>query len=189
LGPRTLECVAKDFEREPEEMQGISVNDRTLQARAGFCTRARQRAVVALCIVVIGMGALTGAAALWRGATGVRWALMAVAICGAAGLLSLVANRFARGPQAALLTMLIGMGIRMSAALTACLIVNSIWRDGIEAGFGWYLVAAYLITLALDIIFLANPAQMQTRAGVTMSVVQPSGMSRGGLLPESERHG
>jgi hypothetical protein len=138
---------------------------------------------------VIGVGALTGAAALWRGATGVRWALMAVAICGAAGLLSLVASRFARGPKAALLTMLIGMGIRMSAALTACLIVNAIWRDGIEAGFGWYLVAAYLITLALDILFLANPAQMQASPSATMPVVQSSGMSCGGFSTEGERHG
>lgn len=168
-------------------MQGISVNERTLQVRAEFCDGSRHRVVVALGIVVFGAGVLFGSATLWRGEAGMRWALLAIVICGAAGLLSWIASRFARGPQAAMWSMLIGMGIRMTAALTACLIVNAVWRNGIKAGFGWYLVAAYLITLALDILFLANPAQ--AHSGQRIPVVDPGGISRAGLSAEGERHG
>jgi hypothetical protein len=146
------------------------------------------RAPVALAILLLGLGALMGWAWLWRGAIGVRWAILAITICAVAGVLSFVASRFARGPQAALWTMLVGMGIRMTAALTACLVVNSLWRNGIDAGFGWYLVGAYLITLALDIVFLAGSPNGPAAAG-RVPVVQTSGISGGVLWTEGERHG
>jgi hypothetical protein len=167
-------------------MQDTSVSDRTFQVRAGFRDWARHRGPIALCTVVIGVGVLVGWAAAWQGANGVRWALLAVLICGVAGLVSLVACKFARGPQAALWTMLIGMGIRMSAALAACLVVNSLWREGIDAGFGWYLVVAYLVTLALDILFLAHSQQSTS---VDLHGVGPFAGPRGTPSSHGERHG
>jgi hypothetical protein len=169
-------------------MQSHSVNDHTFQLRAGLRDWTRQRGIIALGILVIGVAALFGWAAAWRGATGVRWALLAVSICGVAGLVSLVACRFARGPQAALWVMLIGMGIRMTAALAACLVVNSLWRDGITAGFGWYLVVAYLITLAVDILYVARPDHQDYHASANVHGVRP--FSDGRVVPtHGERHG
>jgi hypothetical protein len=144
--------------------------------------------VIALCILVIGVGALLGWASAWRGATGVRWALLAISICGVAGLLSLVVCKLVRGPQAALWIMLAGMGIRMSAALAACLIVNAFWRDGIVAGFGWYLVIAYLLTLAVDILYLAHPDHQDNNASANVDGVRSFGGVR--IVPtHGERHG
>jgi hypothetical protein len=162
------------------------VNDSTFQVRAGFRDWTRHRGVIALCIFVIGVGSLLGWASAWRGATGVRWALLAVLICAISGIVSWFACKFAHGPQAALWTMLIGMGIRMTAALAACLVVNAIWRDGIHAGFGWYLVVAYLITLALDILFIAPPEQQTSGA---LSSVGPFARPRGVSSTHGERHG
>jgi hypothetical protein len=139
------------------DSQSKAVNEQTFQFRTGHRDWTRHRGLIALGILGIGASALLGWATAWRGATGVRWAILAISICGVAGLLSLIASKFVRGQQAALWTMLVGMGIRMTAALTGCLIVNSLWRDGIDAGFGWYLVVAYLVTLAVDILYLVNP--------------------------------
>ena len=82
--------------------------------------------------------------------------------------------------------MLIGMGIRMTAALAACLIVNSLWRDGIDAGFGWYLVVAYLVTLALDILYLAPPEHQMSG---DMRSVGSLANARGASSTHGERHG
>jgi hypothetical protein len=139
-------------------------------------------------MLVIGVGALLSGAAAWRGAPGVRWALLAISICGAAGLLSLIACRFVRGPQAPLWMMLVGMGIRMTAALAACLIVNSLWRDGILAGFGWYLVVAYLLTLALDILYLADSAHQGRNRNAGVQGARSFGGPR--VVPtHGEQHG
>lgn len=169
-------------------MQSNSVDARTFQVRADNRDWTRHRGVIALCILVIGVGALLGWAAAWRGATGMRWALLAIAICGVAGLVSLVACKFARGPQAPLWIMLIGMGIRMTAALAACLVVNSLWRDGIVAGFGWYLVFAYLLTLGMDILYLASPGRQDYNASGDAQSVRSFGGPR--VVPtQGERHG
>jgi hypothetical protein len=167
-------------------MQGNSVNDSTFQVRAGIRDWTRHRGVIALCILAIGVGVLMSWAAAWRGTGGVRWALLAVLICGGAGLISLLACKFARGPQAALWSMLIGMGIRMTAALAACLVVNSLRRDGIDAGFGWYLVVAYLFTLAVDILYLAHS---QHTTSADMHGAAQFGGPRGVPSTHGERHG
>jgi hypothetical protein len=174
--------------RSRESMKSNSVNDHTFQVRAGLRDWTRHRGIIALSILVIGVGALLGWAAVWRGTTGVRWALLAISICGFAGLVSLVACRFVRGPQAPLWVMLIGMGIRMTAALAACLVVNSLWRDGIHAGFGWYLVVAYLLTLAVDILYLAHPDNQDCNASANVHGVRSFGDAR--IVPtQGERHG
>jgi hypothetical protein len=167
-------------------MQDTSVSDRTFQVRAGYRDWARHRGAIALFIVLVGAGALVGWAAAWQGANGVRWACLALLICGIAGFVSLVACKFARGPQAALWTILIGMGTRMSAALAACLVVNSLWREGIDAGFGWYLVVAYLVTLTLDILYLAHS---QHTSSADMHGVGQFGGPRGIPSTQGERHG
>jgi hypothetical protein len=159
-----------------------SVNDRTSQIRHW----THCRGTIALGILLVCTGAILGWAAAWRGSTGVRWALLALLVCGCAGLASLFACKLSRGPQAALLSVLIGMGIRMTAALAACLIVKSMWPDGIDAGFGWYLVIAYLAMLALDILYLADA---QPPAGDYKPGVGPVGKPL--VVPSipGERHG
>ena len=67
--------------------------------------------------------------------------------------------------------MLLGMGIRMTAALAGCLLVKAFWSAGIEAGFAWYLVAAYLIALVAETLFIVSPPRLpsggrpQTQSG------------------------
>ncbi len=115
--------------------------------------------IVVLVVMLFGSAVLLTVAAIWRGRLGAQWALVALAICGVAGLPSIVSGRFIRGPQAALWAMLVGMGFRMTAALAGCLLVNAFWHDGIEAGFAWYLVAAYLITLVAETLFIVSGPQ------------------------------
>ena len=79
------------------------------------------------------------------------------------------------------------MGIRMTAALAACLVVNSLWRDGIDAGFGWYLVVAYLITLAWT-FFTSRPAE-DANERCTCRAFGPFGNPRGASSTHGERHG
>jgi hypothetical protein len=84
--------------------------------------------------------------------------------------------------------MLIGMGIRMTAALAACLVVNSLWREGIIAGFGWYLVVAYLLTLAVDILYVAHPDHKDDNATANVHGVRSFGGPR--VVPNGgEQHG
>jgi hypothetical protein len=75
----------------------------------------------------------------------------------------------------------------MTVALVSCLVVNSFWHAGIEAGFAWYLVAAYLITLVAETLFVVIPAQTQSDSPVRQREV-PKGPAGTGLV-EGELYG
>ncbi len=83
------------------------------------------------------------------GRAGVYCALLAAAVCVAAGGASLVVRLVVVSPQLALLHVLVGFFLRMGAPLAVCMVVY--WRGGplVEAGFVFYLLGLYLIALAV----------------------------------------
>jgi hypothetical protein len=164
----------------------MSANDRIISIKSP--ASLTQRMFVALVVMLFGSAVVLAVAAIWRGQTGAQWALVALAICAVAALPSVVFGRFIRGPQAALWAMLLGMGFRMTAALAGCLLVNAFWHDGIEAGFGWYLVAAYLITLMAETLFIASAPRSQL--GEQLHVQNGTTPTRTGIaMIEGEQYG
>ena len=110
-----------------------------------------RRGFVALCLSV-SMLVLLSAAALLGGYQSVAAAFLAFNICA----LAVIANRLLalflfKNRLAPAYCTLSGMLLRMALPLSLC--VALAWRQSplIEAGFGYFVIASYLIVLAIDV--------------------------------------
>ena len=62
-----------------------------------------------------------------------------------------------RGPRHLLALVLVGMGVRMGVALAAALIVQLGGGPLVDAGFVYYLLMFYLVTLAVETTAAVRP--------------------------------
>ena len=84
------------------------------------------------------------------GNLGLAAAGFATLICLLSGALALVATAFAATPDRAAAHAVLGMAIRMSLPLIACLVITQRESDLTSAGFAWYLVGAFCIGLFFE---------------------------------------
>ena len=95
--------------------------------------------------------ALAAPIAVWQFGTAGLWAAaVATAVCLVAGWLAMAVTAVLAPPEKPAAHVLVGMSIRMSLPLLACLLVTqqSAWLTA--AGFAWFLVAAFCLGLAFE---------------------------------------
>lgn len=117
---------------------------------AGRVTLSRQ--VVWFVATCLGLSAIALPLGWWsRGADGLGAACAAVGVCGLAGLAALVAGGlwFSR-PDQVWQQLGLGLGLRMTVPLAVGLAVLKGVPRLERAGFAYYLLAAYLVTLGVD---------------------------------------
>lgn len=90
----------------------------------------------------------------WRlhGGMGLIAAGLATVICLAACWLALVVTELMADNAQPAVPLLVGMMIRMSLPLIACLLVTQRQPQLTDAGFAWYLIGAFLIGLLLETV-------------------------------------
>jgi len=111
-----------------------------------------------LVIALLGGAAIVIPVAYWRAALAGVWAAMAAwTICFLSGLLALWLIQRFNGPDKVVQQVLSGTLVRMSLPLAACLAVHLYGGTLAEAGFVYYILAFYLITLAVETMLTAGP--------------------------------
>lgn len=117
------------------------------------CSRTsfwRASLMLAGCVVAGGL-ALAPFALSKTGSSGIGGVAVAGAICFAAGILTEAISHLMGRSASPLVTMLLGMGIRMAPPLGICLYLAAQGARGREhLAFVVYLLAFYLATLALE---------------------------------------
>ena len=86
------------------------------------------------------------------GSVGLLASGFAIAVCLLAGWLALIVTSLIAPPQNPVAHVGVGMAVRMSLPLVACLLV--VRRPGSlnDAGFAWYLIIAFLLGLLLETV-------------------------------------
>ena len=97
-----------------------------------------------------------------RGEAGLAAATLATAVCLVAGWLAMAATTWLAPPSQPAAHVLLGMILRMGLPLGLCLVIlqYSAWLK--DAGFGWYLVAAFSLGLAIETLLTVG--QLQSHA-------------------------
>jgi hypothetical protein len=97
-----------------------------------------------------------------QGRTGLLAAAFATCVCLFACHLALVVTTLMVPPSRAAAHLLSGMMIRMSVPLLASLFVVEQQRDWISAGYGWFVVGAFLLGLTAETLFTVGHLQALT---------------------------
>ena len=152
------------------------------ESRARRCAKwssSRFRSVIAQFNSSKGRGAILGIALLlagaivipvaywWADVAGAWAAAAAWATCFISGLLAYwLAQRF-NDPQKVLYQVLSGTLVRMSIPLAACLGVHLYGGTLAEAGFVYYILAFYFVTLAVDTALVARSLPQESTESQT----------------------
>ncbi len=117
---------------------------------------------VVLCCVVFGAAAVCLALAgpvayCWSGGIGLEAAALASGCCCAGALGTLCVAPWLRAPHHLLASVLVGMAVRMGVALAAAVVVQLGGGPLAEAGFVYYLLMFYLVTLAVETAVVVRP--------------------------------
>ncbi len=103
---------------------------------------------------------LGGAVLGWflSGSEGLRCVLVASAVCVATGVIVVLIQERLKSPQWVLANVLVGFLFRMGVPLAFCLVVY--WRGGplVEAGFVFYLLFFYMVSLAVETVLSLPPS-------------------------------
>lgn len=102
------------------------------------------------------------------GTAGWQSAGLAVGVCLCASLLALLVTSLVAPPNRPASHVLVGMLIRMSLPLLACLMVTEQNGELARAGFAWFLIVAFLWGLLLETLFsvsLLNSTVAESVAG------------------------
>jgi hypothetical protein len=113
--------------------------------------------VVAVLLVFVVVGPF---AVLFGGLVGLIASIVAAAVCLAGAMLALVIHGFLTGPESALAALVLGMATRMGLPLASGLAIHLHGGPLAEAGFLYYLVVFYPITLAVETL-LSLPASQR----------------------------
>ncbi len=118
-------------------------------------TRFRPRglpASVAMLSAVLAASYLLLAPFVYRlqGADGLSAAAVAAVVCLVSALAGLLVSQCFSGPDHALAGVLVGMGFRMTLPLTVCVVAQLQGGALAQAGFVFYIIAFYLVSLAID---------------------------------------
>jgi hypothetical protein len=113
--------------------------------------------VVAVLLVFVVVGPF---AVLFGGLVGLIASIVAAAVCLAGAMLALVIRGFLTGPESALAALVLGMATRMGLPLASGLAIHLHGGPLAEAGFLYYLVVFYPITLAVETL-LSLPASQR----------------------------
>ncbi len=114
-----------------------------------------------VCLAVVATGgvclALAGPVSyLWSGPIGLGAAALASGCCCVGAMGALCVAPWFRGPHRLLASVLVGMSVRMGVALTAALIVQLGGGPLADAGFVYYLLVFYLVTLAVETVVVVR---------------------------------
>jgi hypothetical protein len=115
------------------------------------------RAAVLTAVVLVALVAVGVVASLWCGTVGGTAAALAAVICLTGAVLALTISGVLARPETALASLVLGMALRMGLPLVAALAVHLHGGPLAEAGFLYYLVVFYPITLAVETL-LSLPA-------------------------------
>ena len=118
-------------------------------------TRFRPRGLgtsAALLSAVVGAGYVLLSPFIYRlhGADGLSAAGVAAFVCWTGAIGGMLTSRWLHGPSHLLAGMLLGMALRMALPLIVCMVVYLRGGALAEAGFVFYVLAFYLMTLAID---------------------------------------
>ena len=100
----------------------------------------------ALALLAYGMSDLAGVSAVG----------LAAAVVFATGILSLLINDRLRGSSQPLVAVLLGMGLRMAVALAACMLVHYFDGPLAKAGFVYYMLVLYPVSLAAEAVIVVR---------------------------------
>jgi hypothetical protein len=92
---------------------------------------------------------------------GVLSAVVAMATCLGGGFLALWLVQLCQGPGSVMPQVLLGMFARMGIPLLVCIIVYLQGGRLAEAGFVYYLLAFYFVTLIVETVLLVGNARPQ----------------------------
>jgi hypothetical protein len=119
------------------------------------------RSLALLGVTAIAAAVVLPIAAAASGMTGISAAAIALGICFGSGVLSFWLVRNLHGPDVVLYQVLLGMMPRMGIALGAAMVIY--YRGGwlVDAGFVYYLLVFYFVTLAAETALLINGSAKQ----------------------------
>ncbi|OHB73081.1 MAG: hypothetical protein A2V70_19405 [Planctomycetes bacterium RBG_13_63_9] len=133
------------------------IQSRSLAARVGL-----------LGIVSLGLYALAApVGAFVTGPTGLWAATAAGTLCFAGAALALVASHLLRGPQRALIGLLVGMALRFVIPLGGGAACHYGGGSLAEAGILYYLLVFYPITLGVETVLSLPPTDVPARCPET----------------------
>ncbi len=128
--------------------------------RRNLATRAAMVGLALMPILVI-----AAPIAHWlRGWTGVAAALMAAGVCLLGATAALVASHVFRSPQQVLQGVLLGMAARMGLPLALAVIVLLVGGRLADAGFLFYLLVFYPVTLGVETAMSLPESQQLNRS-------------------------
>ncbi|MHB8970253.1 MAG: hypothetical protein ACYC3X_10650 [Pirellulaceae bacterium] len=115
------------------------------------------------------LGALLGSAVavlpvayVARDRIGAASALVALVTCLVSGLLALGLARLCRGPNGVVSQVLLGMLPRMGIPLAVCMMVHLQGGAIANAGFVYYILAFYFVTLVVETVLQVGEAQLRS---------------------------
>lgn len=108
-----------------------------------------------LCLLLGGMLTVWAALALpaleWHGAVGLAALSLAAGACAASAVAAMLIGACLRSPAVALAGVLLPMSVRIFTPLAAAVVVRLRGPGLVEAGFAYYLIAFYLLALAVEV--------------------------------------
>lgn len=152
----------------PVEPRLIDAGKRGGDVRAGSGLRHPVLVLTSALLVVGTVVAAVGYAV--SGWVGVGSAALALAISLFSGLMALALSVWCRSPELVVYQVLLGMLPRMGIPLGACMIVMLQGGPLAQAGFVFYIMAFYFVTLALETFLVVgglerSPAETELESG------------------------
>ncbi len=135
---------------------------------ASLTNNPRGRVIILVTLMLITAALIGPLAYAWHGWEGVTSAAVAMGVCLASGLLAMWLAELFRHPDQAVPQVLLGMFPRMGIPLIACMLVYLQRGMLADAGFVYYIMAFYFVTLAVETVLMAGRSTnkpTETQAG------------------------
>lgn len=122
-------------------------------------------ALLALILAAV-VAAVSPLAFLLGRSGGVAAEALAAAVVWFASVLGIALGQMVRGPNQAMMNLLICMSVRMIVPLAACFLAYSSGSQFAKDGFAFYVLVFYLLALPVDTLFaVVHPAEQQLTSG------------------------
>jgi hypothetical protein len=159
----------------PRKIQAVSETHESLIQRVGQWGGLARAATLLILLSLFFV--LAAPVAVWQfGKAGLWAAVVATAICLTAGWLAMAATAVLAPPHKPAAHVLVGMALRMSLPLLACLLIDRQFAWLMEAGFAWLLVPAFCLGLAFETV--VSVGQLQALPSPAGRAIGSSAMNR-----------